>query len=165
MLSRIMLVAGAFGLLCSAALAQPAAPLAGPTMSNHPADAFKHYSAAELAGMVNKPDVGPILGLISDHENWLSEMIARNGTGQVEIHDHFIDIMSVLSGNATITYGGTVTGNKETAPGEWRGGTIAGGTSVDVHAGDYIQIPAGTPHLTSVAAGTNFKVLTIKVRQ
>ncbi len=161
MLSRIMLSAGLLGLLSSAALAQAAAP---PTLYGHAPDAFKHLSGAEQAALVNKPD--PLVSsVVSDHENWYSQIIARNATGVVEVHDHWIDVMSVMSGDATITYGGTVAGGQPTTPGEWRGGTITGGTSVEVHPGDYIQIPAGVPHLTALAPGAHFRVLVVKIRQ
>ena len=164
---KIMRMAGAFALLSTAALAQAVAPAAVPgAMSGHQPDAFKHLSVAEQAALVAKPGPGGLtLSVISDHENWYSEALGRTTSGVVEVHDHWIDVMTVLSGDATLTIGGTVTGGQPTGPGETRGGQITGGTIVQVHPGDYIQIPAGTPHLTTLAPGTTFHAMVVKVRQ
>jgi mannose-6-phosphate isomerase-like protein (cupin superfamily) len=70
----------------------------------------------------------------------------RNGAGQVEVHDKETDVMYVVEGEATLVTGGTMTGGKRTAPGQWRGTAIQGGESRHLAKGDVIVIPAGIPH-------------------
>jgi mannose-6-phosphate isomerase-like protein (cupin superfamily) len=71
--------------------------------------------------------------------------------------------MTIVSGDVTLTYGGTLSGAKETTPGELRGGTISGGKTIVLHRGDYLEIPAGVPHLMT-APQHNFTYLIVKVR-
>src|SRR5947207_2403119 len=70
----------------------------------------------------------------------------RTGPGQSEIHDKETDTFYILEGAATFVTGGKVVGGKTTAPGQIRGTSIDGGQSVQLHKGDVIVIPAGTPH-------------------
>ena len=149
-------VLAALGLLSMASLAQT-------PLSATPADSFKYLSAKDEAALLNKPGPGPFVSVLSDHEYYLSEIAARNTDGEVELHKHWIDFMSVLSGDVTLTYGGTLTGAKEVAPGELRGGTIAGGKTIRLHPGDYLEIPAGVPHLMT-APKNNFRYLIVKAR-
>ena len=157
MIRHIALLMAAFaGLLTAVSAAQTA-------RNATPADNFKYLSAADAAALVNKPGPAPVVSLLSDHENYFSEVVARSTDGEVEVHHHWIDFVTVLSGDATLTYGGTVAGAKETAPGEMRGGTIAGGTTIALHRGDYLEIPADMPHLMT-GPKHNFSYLIVKVR-
>ena len=70
----------------------------------------------------------------------------RNGAGQVEVHDRETDVMYVVDGAATIVTGGTMSGGKVTAPGQWRGNDIQGGKAQRLTKGDVMVIPAGVPH-------------------
>ena len=84
------------------------------------------------------------------------EYAARSDAGnQAEIHLHWTHYIHILAGQGTLTYGGTVSNPKETAPGQIRGNAIIGGTSIALHEGDFLQIPAGTPHLFNAAPGIN----------
>jgi quercetin dioxygenase-like cupin family protein len=58
--------------------------------------------------------------------------------------------------------GGRVQGNRETAPDEWRGGTIEGGRTYELAPGDVVWIPAGVPHQVLVPAGGSFDYLVVK---
>jgi uncharacterized RmlC-like cupin family protein len=49
------------------------------------------------------------------------------------------------------------------APGEHRGGTIAGGASRAVGPGDLMIIPAGIPHQYVISPGDSLRYLTVKV--
>jgi quercetin dioxygenase-like cupin family protein len=70
----------------------------------------------------------------------------RVGTGMVEVHAQYGDIMYVVEGSATVVTGGTVVDGKTTAPGEIRGTSITGGKSNHLVPGDVLVIQAGTPH-------------------
>jgi mannose-6-phosphate isomerase-like protein (cupin superfamily) len=128
-------------------------------------DGFKHLGAAEIAGLLNKPANGPnpISSFVSDHENYFIEYVTRVADGEVELHPHWIDYMSVQSGEATLTTGGTVTGARDTGAGEMRGGTQAGGNTITMKPGDYVAVPAGLPHRMTPKGKITY--LIFKVRQ
>jgi len=88
----------------------------------------------------------------------------RTGPGEVEVHEHWIDYMAIQQGEAEFTFGGSLTGARDTGPGEKRGGAITGGTVVTIKAGDFLVVPAGQPHLTMVKPGSSFRAIVIKVR-
>ena len=48
---------------------------------------------------------------------------------------------------------------------EHRGGTMDGGTPRIISTGDFVMIPAGTPHRYEIAAGDSLRYLTVKVRR
>ena len=146
-------------ILCSAG-----AVLAQPAPHATPPDAFRHFSDSELAKL--STGKGPLtLSTLTDHQNYYVLVAGRTGPGEVEVHEHWIDYMAIQQGEAEFTSGGTVTGMRDTAPGEKRGGTITGGTVVTLKAGDFLMIPAGQPHVTMAKPGSNFRALVIKVRE
>jgi mannose-6-phosphate isomerase-like protein (cupin superfamily) len=129
-----------------------------------PPDAFRHFSDSELAKLATGK--GPLtLATLTDHQNYYVLVAGRTGPGEVEVHEHWIDYMAIQQGEAEFTSGGTVTGMRDTAPGEKRGGTITGGTVVTLKAGDFLMVPAGQPHVTMAKPGSNFRALVIKVRE
>jgi quercetin dioxygenase-like cupin family protein len=157
MIRHIALLAAAFaGLLTAVSAAQTA-------RNATPQDDFKYLSASDTAALLNKPGPAPVVSLLSDHETYFSEVVARSSDGEVEVHQHWIDFVTVLSGEATLTVGGTVAGGKETAPGEMRGGVITGGRAIVLHRGDYFEVPADMPHLMT-GPKHNFSYLVVKVR-
>ena len=85
----------------------------------------------------------------------------RTGPGQTEIHEKETDVIYVIEGEATMVTGGTVIGNKQTAPGQFRGTSIEGGKTQRLTKGDVIVIPAGTPHWFKavVAPAVNYYVV------
>ena len=166
MLSRIVLLTAAFGLMTGVAMAQTPAPLPqnAARVAPVPPDQFKHLTAEQQAALVNEKDP-LVLSIIQNHEDWYSQVNARNGAGEAEVHDHWMDIFAVVKGQASLTYGGTVSGNRSTGAGEWRGGTITGGTTITIKPGDYIQIPIGMPHQVVPAPGAHFRAIVLKMRQ
>jgi mannose-6-phosphate isomerase-like protein (cupin superfamily) len=64
----------------------------------------------------------------------------------VEVHTQEADLFYVIDGTATQVLGGTVTGGKETGPGQIRGATIEGGRTYHLSKGDVMWVPAGVPH-------------------
>jgi hypothetical protein len=72
--------------------------------------------------------------------------------------------MVIQQGEADFTYGGTLSGARDTAPGEKRGGTITGGTVVTIRPGDFLVVPAGQPHVTMIKPGSNFRAIVFKIR-
>jgi mannose-6-phosphate isomerase-like protein (cupin superfamily) len=90
--------------------------------------------------------------------------IHRTEDGVPEQHANWTDVMVMLHGEVSLTYGGTISGNIVDANGESRGGTMIGGTTVVLRSGDYLRVPAGVPHLMSAPKG-DFRYFVTKVRQ
>ena len=86
----------------------------------------------------------------------------RTADGTPEQHAKWTDVMVVLQGEVTLTYGGTLAGNIVDANGESHAGAIAGGTTVVLHAGDYLRVPAGVPHMMTAPKG-DFRYFVTKV--
>lgn len=146
-----------FGAAAAAAVlaATPAlaADLAGPM----------RLSSAELSKMVAKTTDGlassPLpLGtkgpvVIAAH---------RTKTGEAELHEGLNDVFVVHSGRASVLVGGKVEGQRLTAPGEWRGGKIAGAKTFHLSPGDVLWIPAGQPHQVILPTGGDFTYMAFK---
>jgi mannose-6-phosphate isomerase-like protein (cupin superfamily) len=160
MVSRFLIAGCAAALLAGAAMAQIVVPATGHAT---PPDAFRVFSDKELTGLASGK-TALVLSTLVDHETHYVLEAGRTGPGEVEVHEHWIDYMAIQQGDAEFTFGGTASGMRDTGPGEKRGGTIAGGTVVTIHPGDFIVVPAGQPHLTMAKPGTNFRAVIIKVR-
>jgi mannose-6-phosphate isomerase-like protein (cupin superfamily) len=87
----------------------------------------------------------------------------RDSTGGVEAHANWTDMFVVQTGSASLVSGGRLDGAREATPGEWRGGTIRGGGTASLHAGDVVTIPAGTPHQMVLAPGERITYLAFKI--
>jgi quercetin dioxygenase-like cupin family protein len=159
MLHRIAASLFAATLLASSAFAQT-------SLRSLPAEGFKYLSAKDVEALTDKPGPGAKTAFPVDHENYYVEYAQRGDQGNVpEVHTHWTHYIQVLSGEATLTYGGTVSNAKETGPGQIRGDAIAGGTTMTVRPGDFLQIPAGMPHLFNVASGGKFRYVVFNTRQ
>ena len=151
-------------LLATAWLA-PAA-LAQTPLRALPPEGFKYLSAKDVEALTDKPGPGAKTSFPVDHENYNVEYAQRSDKGnEPEVHMHSTHYIQVLSGESRLTYGGTVTNAKETGPGQVRGDGIQGGTTMTVRAGDFLQIPAGMPHLFEVGAGGEFRYVVFNTRQ
>src|SRR5437868_15338749 len=99
-------------LMSSGALAQT-------PLRSLPAEGFKYLSAKEVEALTDKPGPGAKTAFPVDHENYYVEYAQRSDKGnEPEVHTHWTHYIQVLSGEATLTYGGTVTSAHETSPGQ-----------------------------------------------
>jgi mannose-6-phosphate isomerase-like protein (cupin superfamily) len=89
----------------------------------------------------------------------------RSRNGEVEVHEHWADLFLVLSGAATLVTGGTVVGSRSIAPGETRGNSIEGGHHRELHPGEIIHVPAGTPHQFLVSSDKTITSLVLKMQE
>jgi quercetin dioxygenase-like cupin family protein len=160
MLHRIAASLFAITLLAPAALAQT-------PLRSLPAEPFKFLSAKDVDALTDKPGPGAKTAFPVDHENYYVEYAMRSAAGnEPEVHTHWTHYIHVLSGEAKLTYGGTVSNPRETSPGQIRGDAIVGGTSMTVHTGDFLQIPAGMPHLfVPTGADAKFHYVVFNTRQ
>lgn len=138
------------------ALAQPAAPSGGVLIV--PAKDIK----ARLDAAPAKPGAA-VTAPITTTGSYITLAAHRTADGTPEQHANWTDVMVMLQGEITLTYGGTLSGNTVDANGESHGGTIAGGTTLVLHAGDYVQVQAGVPHLMTKPKG-DFRYFVTKVR-
>jgi mannose-6-phosphate isomerase-like protein (cupin superfamily) len=146
---HLYLASCGLALAAGAAVAQP-----GATAVYVSAAQVAALSAKTKDGIATAPvPTGPGVVLLSAH---------RDADGQVEVHDRLADELIVQAGHATELVGGTVAGNRQTAPGEWRGGKIAGARSYPLGPGDVLWIPPGTPHQTLVPKGGDIRYLAFK---
>lgn len=125
----------------------------------------EYYTAAQLAHVGDSLSRGPSTGhVLRAHPTYQYLQIRRHRSGMPEVHDRWTDVTVVQAGRGTLLSGGRVSGSHVETPGEHRGGTITGGTSRPVGAGDLMIIPAGVPHQYMLAAGDSLRYLTVKVR-
>jgi quercetin dioxygenase-like cupin family protein len=90
--------------------------------------------------------------------------IQRDRDGEAEVHTLANEHVYVVAGEFEWEVGGRVTGNRNTAPDEWRGGQIEGGRRYKAKPGDMMYIPAGVPHRVRLAPGVKLvRYLVVKV--
>jgi uncharacterized protein GlcG (DUF336 family) len=85
-------------------------------------------------------------GLLLDTEGYKIDAGRRDAPGEVEYHEHTVDVMHVLDGTATVVLGGEMHDVREVGPGELRAASVDGGEPRDLRAGDVLAIPNGVPH-------------------
>ena len=87
MLSKIVVISAGALALTGAAFAQTPVPPSPHTA----ADPFTFMSDKELEEIAIKPGMsGPVLGMLSDHENYYVEVVGRTVSGEPEFHTLWI---------------------------------------------------------------------------
>lgn len=122
----------------------------------------QYLSSAQLTAEVAHTSQGIAVKQFLSGPGSIVYILRRDKTGETEIHMAFNDIYVVKSGHAKITVGGQVTGNHETAPTEWLGGDITGGTDYSLAEGDVLFIPAGVPHKVRVSPKGSITYVLVK---
>ncbi len=152
-------------LFFAASLIAPAA-MAQTPLRNLPAEGLKYLSAKDVEALTSQPGPGAKTAFPVDHENYYVEYAQRSDKGnEPEVHTHWTHYIHVLSGEATLVYGGTVTNARQSGEGQIRGDAITGGRSMTVKTVDFLQIPAGMPDLFNVPAGRKFGYVVFNGRQ
>ena len=162
---------GISALFASAVLSSPAqaqqAPVApAPTLRGTPAEPYRFLPKEEIARLAFRP--GPVnSAVVSDHENYFVEFVQRQDNGNsTESHLHWIDYVTVLAGEGTITYGGVVANPNVANPEEPRGVTpMTGGTVQRLRPGDYVVVPAGLWHSFSATPGNTLNYVIFKMKR
>jgi mannose-6-phosphate isomerase-like protein (cupin superfamily) len=88
----------------------------------------------------------PHRGLLLDTAGYKIDAGRRETPGEVEYHEHTVDVMHVLEGSATVVLGGEMRGVRKVAHGELRAAAIEGGERRELEPGDVLAIPSGLPH-------------------
>ena len=147
------------------------APVVGKAQSSAAAPALpplsnevQILSTARLGALADSLPAGAIHTVqIGRFEGLTNALNRRDSSGVHERHLNFTDIFVVQRGSARLLYGGTVDGERETSPGEYRGGTIHNGSQSDLRPGVVVVIPAGIPHQMLLNPGESLVYLSFKV--
>jgi glc operon protein GlcG len=101
-------------------------------------------------------------GLLLDAPGYKLDAGRREAPGEVEYHEHSVDVMHVVDGTAGVVVGGEMRDVREIAPGELRAAAVDGGERHDLRAGDVLAIPSRVPH-QFVAVSDPFLYFVVKV--
>jgi hypothetical protein len=147
--------------------AQPAAPAAAGPVNTHarPPVPFQFMSKAEIEKREARP--GPVKSyVVTDHENYDVEYVTRElVTNRIECHMYFLDYVTVLDGEGTLSYGGTPVDPSYKNSSEPTGTAMTGATVISLHPGDYLVVPAGVWHAFSGTADKPLKYVIFKQRE
>jgi hypothetical protein len=136
-------------ILLAAALLAPL-PVLAQTPPPPPVKLFS--SAADVQAVIADAKArntgGNTSGVIANVQGYPVMMEYRSTTTPPSIHPHQAELIEILDGSCTLITGGTLVGMKPGNPGaNTLGGTaIEGGVARKVAKGDFIMVPANTPH-------------------
>jgi len=133
------------------AAAQPAAP-----------DYIPGDQADKTFHDTKSPVTAVTVALPKPSQTLQEQLIVRNASGQVETHANWIDHIVILEGEGTMTVGGKVSGDKESAPGERRGESSTGGKPYRLTPHTVLHIAAGTPHWLTLPPGGHIAYVVFK---
>lgn len=154
----------AFVVFATVTVCAASARAQNPSPSLPVSNAVQVLSAARLAALADSLPAGASTSVQITRWDGLFDMISRRDTSGIhERHEAFTDIFVVQRGRARLLYGGTADGERSSSPGEWRGGTIRGGTEAEIKPGDIVVIPAGIPHQLLLPPGESFYYFVFKV--
>jgi mannose-6-phosphate isomerase-like protein (cupin superfamily) len=141
-------------------------PPAAPLIQNQPEVLNLDALAEQGNALLQKARAGNgTAGItLANYQGHYTMLTARTKSGGGELHKHFSDFLFVVAGQGTEMTGGTMLDPKELPDGEVRGTGLEGATAHVLHKGDFIHIPAGTPHQAVVAPGQTITTYVIKVQ-
>ena len=138
--------------LLAAALFFPLS-ISGPAFAQPAAPPTKLYaSSAEVRALVAKAKAehkaGNTVELVVNDEGYPFQLEYRTATTPPSIHPTHAELIEIIEGSCTLITGGKLVGAKPAAPGAMTasGTAIEGGSPRKVAKGDYILVPANTPH-------------------
>jgi mannose-6-phosphate isomerase-like protein (cupin superfamily) len=109
---------------------------------------FKFITADDAAKMAfDKARAKEAGNVAKGDANFSMALAQRIQSGHTEKHMNYDEELVMQEGDVLLTYGGNGVNAKETRPGEWNADSISGGTTVEMHPGDIVVIPANTWHL------------------
>jgi len=162
----LMLAALALGSSTLLVQAQtPAAPAAPTPLHSRAPLGYQHYTKAELDKLMFRPGLTRSY-VTTDHENFDVEYVDRGLIkNYIENHLHWLDLVTVLEGEGTLSFGGTAVNPNLANPAEPRATTITGATTTPLRPDDYVLIPAGMWHIFFGTATRNLRYVIFKQRK
>ena len=125
----------------------------GTALAQEAAKPTKLYaSSAEVQDLVAKAKAehkgGNTVELVVNDEGYPFQLEYRTTTTPPSIHPTHAELIEIIDGSCTLITGGKLVGGKPAAPGAMTasGTAIEGGSPRKVAKGDYILVPANTPH-------------------
>ena len=103
---------------------------------------FKFIPATDAGKMASATQPA----LLADGDAFRMSLQMRDKSSHVEKHMTWNEEIIIQEGDVLLNYGGNAVNEVELSPGEFNGKSIVGGSSVVMHAGDIVIIPAGTWH-------------------
>jgi hypothetical protein len=109
-------------------------------------------SGADVQALIAKAKAehkgGNTVELVVNAQGYPFQLEYRTGTTPPSIHPTHAELIEVIEGSCILVTGGTLMGAKPGAPGAMTmGGTaIEGGSPRKIAKGDYVMVPANTPH-------------------
>jgi hypothetical protein len=163
-IAQAQLTSGAASLATSTPLAS--APVSAPLNTHsRPPVPFRFLRKDELAQLMYRPGNTQSY-IVTDHENYDVEYVTRALiTDHIECHMHFLDYVTVLDGEGTLSYGGTPVDPIYRNPSEPTGTRMTGATLIKLHPGDYVVVPAGVWHSFSGTADHKLTYVIFKQRE
>ena len=123
-----------------------------PVLAQTPTPIKLFGSAADVQALIAKANAehktGNTVELVVNAQGYPMQLEYRTDTTPPSIHPAHAELIEVIDGSCTLITGGTLVGAKPGAPGAMTlGGTaIEGGSSRKIAKGDYVMVPANTPH-------------------
>ena len=102
--------------------------------------------------------------MLGDYGHHNVRMNHRDRDGEVEVHQNWIDVMVIESGEASLETGGTLVNPSVGEGGEIRAASATGGQAVTpLRPGDIAHIPQGVPHRFLVAPNKTVDYFALKI--
>jgi len=151
---RLLIAVTALVLTAAAASAQQ--PPAG---GAPPAAALKMFqTSADIAAIVARVKAMPAQPLRStplfQSPPYAVNLEYRTAVAAAAVHETEAELFYVIDGGGTMVVGGQLTEPTRQNPTNLQGKAITGGTSQKVAKGDFMWVPAGSPHWFSTIDGT-----------
>jgi len=105
-----------------------------------------YVAATDLRAGVAHPQNGLAATLLPAGIRMQLFIVNRDAVGEAELHATSEHFYIAQAGEADVLLGSRVEGNRQIAPGEWRGGKILDGKPYRMKPGDVLWIPPGTAH-------------------
>ncbi len=140
--------------------------LALPLLAADP-EGFQMYTAAEVKSRIANAKLDAHKAGADRAGAWGNHsllLLRREGDGEAEVHETQVDIITVISGEATLVLGGTVVEGRSTGVGEIRGKSITGGVTKKMEPGDIFHIPAKIPHQMLVPKLVTVQVVKVETK-
>ena len=120
--------------------------------------------AAYLKGLA-KHGNGSASETLKTYPQHFTMLSFRARSGEAELHANHADLFYILAGSTILVTGGTIAGARTVGPGEVRGDSVEGGTSMELKQGDVAHVPAGTPHQMLLTGEKTVTCFVMKIQE
>lgn len=115
------------------------------------------------ATLVTEHDAETCIHEVPGRERWIFNVRYDGEDAPPEQHRDWHDLSLYLTGGNDIRVGGSLGVSDQISDGEWRNGTLTGGTVFPVRRGDLLWTPAGIPHQSHFLPHTAFVIVKLRM--